>query len=56
VDISDEIKEIKDMPESPYEQRDVIFNKNNIKVIKIEDDETHFCSDLFSPLFKKIFG
>ena len=56
VDISDEIKEIKDMPENPYEQREVIFNKNNIKVIKIEDDETHFCSDLFSPLFKKIFG
>ena len=56
VDISDEIKEIKEMPEKPFEQRDVIFNKNNIKVIKIEDDETTFCSGLFAPLFKKLFG
>lgn len=56
VDISDEIKEIKEMPEKPFEQRDVIFNKNNIKVIKIEDDETTFCTGILSPLFKKIFG
>ena len=56
VDISDEIKEIKEMPEKPFEQRDVIFNKNNIKVIKIEDDETQFCTGLLTPLFKKIFG
>ena len=56
VDISDEIKEIKEMPEKPFEQRDVLFNKNNIKVIKIEDDETTFCSGLFAPLFKKLFG
>jgi hypothetical protein len=56
VDISGEIKEIKQMPEKPFEQRDVIFNKNNIKVIKIEDDETTFCTGLFSPLFKKLFG
>ena len=56
VDISNEIKEIKEMPEKPFEQRDVIFNKNNIKVIKIEDDETTFCTGLFSPLFKKLFG
>jgi hypothetical protein len=55
VDISNEIKEIKEMPEKPFEQRDVIFNKNNIKVIKIEDDETTFCSGLFAPLFKKLF-
>ena len=56
VDISDEIKEIKEMPEKPFEQRDVIFNKNNIKVIKIEDDETQFCTGLLTPLFKKLFG
>ena len=56
LNISNQIKEIKEMPEKPFEQRDYIFNKNNIKVIKIEDEETHFCSDLLSPLFKKIFG
>ena len=56
VDISDEIKEIKEMPEKPFEQRDVIFNKNNIKVIKIEDDETQFCTGLLTPLFKKLSG
>jgi hypothetical protein len=56
VDISDEIKEIREMPEKPFEQRDVIFNKNNIKVIKIEDDETNFCTGLLTPLFKKLFG
>ena len=56
IDISDEIKEIKEMPEKPFEQRDAIFNKNNIKVIKIENEETTFCGGLFAPLFKKLFG
>ena len=56
IDISDEIKEIKEMPEKPFEQRDVIFNKNNIKVIKIENEETTFCGGLLAPLFKKLFG
>ena len=44
------------MPEKPFEQRDYIFNKKNIKVIKIEDEETRFCSDLLTPFFKKLFG
>ena len=44
------------MPEMAFQQRDLIFNKNNIKVIKIEDDETNFCSNLFTPLFRKLFG
>ena len=56
IDISDEIKEIKEMPKKPFEQREVIFNKKNIKVIKIEDDETTFCTGLLTPLFKKLFG
>ena len=56
LDISNQIKEIKEMPEKPFEQRDYIFNKKNIKVIKIEDEETRFCSDLLTPLFKKLFG
>ena len=54
--ISNQIKEIKEMPEMAFQQRDLIFNKNNIKVIKIEDDETNFCSNLFTPLFRKLFG
>ena len=56
LDISNQIKEIKEMSEKPFEQRDYIFNKKNIKVIKIEDEETRFCSDLLTPLFKKLFG
>ena len=56
LDISNQIKEIKEMPEKPFEQRDYIFNKKNIKVIKIEDEETRFCSDLLTPFFKKLFG
>ena len=56
LDISNQIKEIKEMPEKPFEQRDYIFNKKNIKVIKIEDEETRFCSELLTPLFKKLFG
>ena len=56
LNISNQIKEIKEMPEKPFEQRDYIFNKKNIKVIKIEDEETRFCSDLLTPLFKKLFG
>ena len=56
MDISNQIKEIREMPENPFEQRDYIFNRKNIKVIKIEDEETQFCSALLTPLFKKLFG
>ena len=54
--ISNEIKEIKGMPDEPFAQRDYIFNKKNIRVIKIEEEETQFCPDIFSPFMKKIFG
>ena len=58
LDISDVIQDIKEteMPNEPFAQRDYIFNKKGIKVIKIEEDETQFCTDIFSGLFKKILG
>ena len=55
LDISNQIIEINEMPKNPMEQRDYIFNRKNIKVIKIEDEETHFCSSLLTPLFNKLF-
>ena len=54
--ISNQIQEIKPPKGRAFEERDNIFNKNNIKVIKIEEEETQFCANLFSPLFKKLFG
>ena len=56
LDISAQIKEINEKPDSAFEQREKIFNEKQIKVIKIEEEETQFCANLFSPLYKKLFG
>ena len=54
--ISNQIQEIKPPKGRAFEERDNIFNKNNIKVIKIEEEETQFCTNIFSTLIKKLFG
>ena len=56
VEISNEIKEINENPEIILNNKNGNFDKNDIKVLKIEGEETNFCTNLFSGLFKKLFG
>ena len=46
-----------DITQHPLQENETTINGHTVQIIKIEDEEDgHFCPDIISKLFKKLFG